>query len=255
MKYLTVRLSRNHHSLPIRAGVFLVAVIAMAAASSARAQSSAGTISSVSGHVQIHRGPTSVVAAPGVAVNQGDQIGCAADGNAVITLNDQSQLTLRPSTTITLDQYTSGGATPTRIGLVSGILKSSVNGSSGSPANYRVDTLNAIVTARGTAFYTSYTNSSPQTGNLPGVSHYTEVAVLEGTVNLAQAAAPNRGVEVAQGTTGTVAGNGPPDSHKRKFPPCDSPPTSVDQCKNGGWKNFSCGFKNQGQCISFVHHE
>jgi hypothetical protein len=28
-------------------------------------------------------------------------------------------------------------------------------------------------------------------------------------------------------------------------------PTSKDQCKNGGWKNFS-GFKNQGQCISFV---
>jgi hypothetical protein len=255
MKYRAVRSSRHHHSLLIRAGVFLVAVIAMAAASSARAQGSAGTISSVSGHVQIHRGASSLVAAPGVAVNQGDQIGCAADGDAVITLNDQSQLTLRPSTTITLDQYTSGGATPTRIGLVSGILKSSVNGSSGSPANYRVDTLNAIVTAHGTAFYTSYTDSSPQTGNLPGVSHYTEVAVLEGTVNLAQAAAPNRGVEVAQGTTGTVAGNGPPDSHKRKFPPCDSPPTSVDQCKNGGWKNFSCGFKNQGQCISFVHHE
>ena len=255
MKYPTVRSSRNQRSQLTRAGVFLMAVFAVAAAPSARAQTSAGTISSVSGHVQIHRGATAVVAAPGVAVNQGDQIGCAADGNAVITLNDQSQLTLRPSTTITLDQYTSGGATPTRIGLVSGILKSSVNGSSGSPANYRVDTLNAIVTARGTAFYTSYTNSSPQTGNLPGVSHYTEVAVLEGTVNLAQAAAPNRGVEVAQGTTGTVAGNGPPDSHKRKFPPCDSPPTSVDQCKNGGWKNFSCGFKNQGQCISFVHHE
>jgi len=247
--------NRHRYDGSIRAGVFLVAIFAMTVAPSARAQSSAGTISSVSGHVQIHRGAASLAAAPGIAVNQGDQIGAAADGNAVIILNDQSELVLRPSTTITLDQYTSGGGTPTRIGLVSGILKSTVNGSSGSPANFRVDTLNAIVTARGTAFYTSYTNSSPQTGNLPGVSHYTEVAVLEGTVNLAQAAAPNRGVEVAQGTTGTVAGNGPPDSHKRKFPPCDSPPTSVDQCKNGGWKNFSCGFKNQGQCISFVHHE
>ncbi len=235
--------------------MFLVTVFAMAAAPAARAQGSAGTISSVSGHVQIHRGAASLAASPGIAVNQGDQIGCAADGNAVIILNDQSQLTLRPSTTITLDQYSSGGATPTRVGLVSGILKSTVNGSSESPANYRVDTSNAIVTARGTAFYTSYTDSSPQTGNLPGVSHYTEVAVLEGTVNLAQAVAPNRGVEVAQGTTGTVAGNGPPDAHKRKFPPCSNPPTSVDQCKNGGWKNFSCGFKNQGQCIAFVNNE
>jgi hypothetical protein len=28
-------------------------------------------------------------------------------------------------------------------------------------------------------------------------------------------------------------------------------PTSRDQCKNGGWRNFP-GFKNQGDCVSFV---
>jgi hypothetical protein len=28
-------------------------------------------------------------------------------------------------------------------------------------------------------------------------------------------------------------------------------PTSTDQCKNGGWRNFP-GFKNQGDCVSFV---
>ncbi len=28
-------------------------------------------------------------------------------------------------------------------------------------------------------------------------------------------------------------------------------PTSKAQCKNGGWRNFP-GFKNQGQCVSFV---
>jgi hypothetical protein len=30
-------------------------------------------------------------------------------------------------------------------------------------------------------------------------------------------------------------------------------PTSKDQCKNGGWRNFP-GFKNQGNCVSFVVH-
>jgi hypothetical protein len=30
-----------------------------------------------------------------------------------------------------------------------------------------------------------------------------------------------------------------------------SPPTSKDQCKNGGWRNFGV-FKNQGDCVSFV---
>jgi hypothetical protein len=29
-------------------------------------------------------------------------------------------------------------------------------------------------------------------------------------------------------------------------------PTSKDQCKNGGWRNFGTRFKNQGQCIAFV---
>jgi hypothetical protein len=28
-------------------------------------------------------------------------------------------------------------------------------------------------------------------------------------------------------------------------------PTSKDQCKNGGWRNFP-GFKNEGDCVSFV---
>ena len=28
-------------------------------------------------------------------------------------------------------------------------------------------------------------------------------------------------------------------------------PTTKDQCRNGGWKNFGV-FKNQGDCVSFV---
>jgi hypothetical protein len=31
-------------------------------------------------------------------------------------------------------------------------------------------------------------------------------------------------------------------------------PTSKDQCKHGGWRNFP-QFKNQGQCIAFVNHQ
>jgi hypothetical protein len=34
----------------------------------------------------------------------------------------------------------------------------------------------------------------------------------------------------------------------------DAPPlpTSKDQCKNGGWRNYGDTFKNQGQCVAFV---
>jgi len=29
-------------------------------------------------------------------------------------------------------------------------------------------------------------------------------------------------------------------------------PTTKEQCKNGGWRNFGTSFKNQGDCVSFV---
>ena len=39
------------------------------------------------------------------------------------------------------------------------------------------------------------------------------------------------------------------------FEPTIGPPTSKDQCKNGGWKRFNNpSFKNQGQCIAYVEH-
>jgi hypothetical protein len=250
-----MRSNHHHHNGLRRAGLFLLAVCAIAVAHVAQAQNAVGTVSSASGGVQIQRGAAILPATPGMPVNLGDRIGSGVEGIAVITLSDGSKLELRPSTDITLDQFTSGGATPTRISLAAGVLKSTVKKTRGESANYQVHTPNAILTARGTIFYTSYTSSSPQTGNLPGVSHYTEVAVLEGTVNLAQASAPQGGVQIAQGTTGTVSGGNAPDSHKREFP-CSPPPTSKDQCKDGGWRQFgNCGFKNQGQCVSFVEHE
>ena len=34
-----------------------------------------------------------------------------------------------------------------------------------------------------------------------------------------------------------------------------TPPTSKDQCKNGGYKNFNNpSFGNQGECVSYVEH-
>lgn len=37
------------------------------------------------------------------------------------------------------------------------------------------------------------------------------------------------------------------------FEPLTGPPTSMDQCKNGGWKTFdNPPFKNQGDCVSYV---
>jgi hypothetical protein len=198
--------------------LFLIAVCAMAGARTARAHGAAGILTGASGQVQIERGGAILAATPGTPIVQGDTIVCGADGQAVVILTDQSRLELRPSTTITLDQYTTGGATPTRVGLGSGILRSVVNGTRDAPADYQVHTPNAIVTVQGTDFYAGYIQSSPKLGNLPKISDYTtEVDVLDGTVNLAQAAEPDSGVDVWPGSGATVAGHKPPWCRRRKF--------------------------------------
>jgi hypothetical protein len=36
---------------------------------------------------------------------------------------------------------------------------------------------------------------------------------------------------------------------------CDSPsapPTSKEQCKNGGWQQWTPRFKNQGDCVQYI---
>jgi hypothetical protein len=39
------------------------------------------------------------------------------------------------------------------------------------------------------------------------------------------------------------------------FEPTVGPPTSKDQCKRGGWRNFNNpSFKNQGQCVAYYNH-
>lgn len=35
-------------------------------------------------------------------------------------------------------------------------------------------------------------------------------------------------------------------------PPPSSEPTTVEECKKGGWQNYGGLFKNQGDCVSYV---
>ena len=65
------------------------------------------------------------------------------------------------------------------------------------------------------------------------------------TINSRPSTSPSDCSQPFTGTTGTFT-NG-------RAVVFDAPvlPTSKDQCKNGGWRNYP-GFKNQGQCVSFV---
>lgn len=57
------------------------------------------------------------------------------------------------------------------------------------------------------------------------------------------------------GTDGEVDVTGGGPSPTPTATPAPAGPTSKDQCKNGGWRNFTSPrvFKNQGDCIQFVN--
>ena len=221
----------------VLATIVALAVFLPASARTARAQSAAGTVSSASGQVQIQRGGATLAATPGTPVNQGDKIVSGADGHAVIVLTDGSQLEL--------SAFDHDHARP--------VHQRRRHADAGGPGFRHVEIGCAGDRRRSGQLSSAYAQrdrgstwhgflhllhpSSPQLGNLPGISHYTEVAVIDGIVELAQATAPDRGVDVGHGFTATVPGDEPPVCHKRKFPTprptptCSTLPVSVDQRK------------------------
>ncbi|MGB8412441.1 MAG: FecR family protein [Candidatus Binatus sp.] len=206
-----MRRNRNHYSAVLGAELLLISALVLVVSGPALAQTAAGSFSSVSGQVQIQRTGATIGAASGVGVDVGDRIVTGASGHAVIVLNDQSRLELGPVSSITLDEFTiTGGTTSTRVGLVSGVLRSLVNASSGgAPANYQVHTPNAVAAVRGTRFDTAYSENVIRPG-YKGCDRYTDVSVYQGTVNLASLAAPNAGQNIGAGYEATVPCNQSP---------------------------------------------
>jgi hypothetical protein len=208
-----MRRNRLRFSAGFAAGLLALGALFLGLSGSAWAQTTAGSFQSVVGPVQIQRtGGATIGAAAGVGVNVGDRIVTGVNGHAVIILNDQSRLELGPGSSITLDQFTVGGASATRVSLFSGVLRSLVSSASGgAPANYQVHTPNAVAAVRGTRFDTAYTENVIRPG-YQGCEKYTDVSVYQGTVNLAPNGNPAAGQDVGAGYEATL--------------PCDKPPTS-----------------------------
>ena len=189
-------------------GLFAVLVVLLVciAPSIAHAQQVAGTITQLSGSVQIQRAGATIGAASGISVDVGDRIITGAGGHAVIMLNDQSRMEVSPSSNITLDQFTlTGGTATTRVGLLSGALRSLVNAGTagGAAANYEVHTPNAVAAVRGTDFDTSYSEGRARPG-YQGCQRYTDVRVREGAVAISNLAHPTDVVDVQAGFETTV---------------------------------------------------
>ncbi|HVA80299.1 MAG TPA: FecR family protein [Candidatus Binataceae bacterium] len=163
----------------------------------------AGSITTSSGQVSIQRGAATIGGAVGVAVEVGDRIITGPNGHVIVRLSDQSTLELGASSNIVVDQQTSSPVA-TRINLFRGELRSFVNHTLGAAApNFQIHTPNAVAAARGTRFDTVYSSgvARPTFGDC---HNFTDVAVQDGVVNLANAGNPGGGVNVRAGYEATV---------------------------------------------------
>ena len=200
------RLARQAFSLLM---VFLALIALRPAESFAQAGGNAGTVSEVSGTVQIQRGAATIPVTQGMPVQVGDRIVTGDDGHVVVLLTDQSTLELNDSSNIVV---TAHAGSATRVDLATGVVRSFVNRTVGAAApNFEVHTPNAVAAARGTLFDVSYmTNvTRPTYGD---VHNFTDISVYDGFVDFWDIANVSFVVNVPSGYESTAAGTNSPTS-------------------------------------------
>ncbi|MFZ1889976.1 MAG: FecR family protein, partial [Candidatus Binataceae bacterium] len=179
----------------------LLALIALCAISEpASAQTGDGTVTVVTGGVSVVHAGTSNQAAVGTAVFDGDEVDTAAASSATITLADKSTLEIGELSKVKLDIPHRGAANSTdRITLLAGVLRSYVAhaASAGAPT-YEVHTPNAVAAARGTKYDVSYQEGVDRK-QFEGCHRFTDVAVYDGVVDVANVSAPGNTVELQPG--------------------------------------------------------
>ncbi len=169
------------------------------------AQTPVGTITSLVGRVGIERSGNVVKPAIGTSVDEGDRIVTANDGRAAVVFSDHSELEIGESSVTRIDEHRTlvGGGTQTRIGLLSGIVRSIVK-TGMSQADFAVHTPNAVSAVRGTKFDTAYHDGIAR-GSYGSCRQFTDVAVYEGVVAVSNVSSPSTQVEVPAGYETTVA--------------------------------------------------
>jgi hypothetical protein len=148
---------RHHRFILVLAALGLI--IAAPMASSAHAQTHAGSITNLSGAAKVTRAGNSLPAVSGAPVEVGDNIATGPNGNVTITLTDGSQIELSGDSTVVIEENrldASGARTSTRLGLLQGLVRSMVRVTAGTAPNFEVHTPNAVASARGTIFDVSY---------------------------------------------------------------------------------------------------
>ena len=185
----------------------LFALVSLCLAPEVWAQTVAGSISAISGSATIQRGGTTIPAAYGTKVNVGDRIVTAATSNLTITLTDSSQIELTDSSNLTIDDNTlnaNGTRASTKLSLLSGLVRSLVRSTPGTPPNYEIHTPNAVASARGTDYDVDHITGVTD-NHYKGCTEFSHVSVYQGLVEVYNPTNPSAPpVEVKEGQKVTV---------------------------------------------------
>jgi hypothetical protein len=173
----------------------------------ARAQQIVGTVTQLSGAVQLLRAGITSGVTVAMPVQLHDQITTGVASAVTVMLADnQSTVALAESTTLVFDENVVAGGVRQRtiVRLLGGGLSSLIHTAlyRGIPT-FEVHTPNATASTRGTDFDTSYIQGVIRPG-YEGCQRYTDVRVREGVVGLTNPAAPTVEVDVPAGYETTV---------------------------------------------------
>ena len=186
---------------------FLFAVTSLSSASQAWAQTVAGSISAITGSATITRGAATIPAAYGTKIDVGDRIVTAAGSNATVTLTDGSQIEVTDSSNLTIDENTlnpDGTRASTKVSLLSGLVRSLVRSTPGTPPNFEVHTPNAVASARGTSYDVDH-QTGVQDDKYKDCTEFSHVSVYQGTVDVYNPTNPSSpAVQVKEGHKVTV---------------------------------------------------
>jgi hypothetical protein len=174
----------------IRAAFAAIAILLFAVPRVA-AQTSDGTLTSVSGSVTITRGNAAPIAAAyGAVVENGDLIATGPASKVTITLSNGTMQQLSESTTLTFGEGSATGVKGrvTKVSLLTRGAVTLVRFAKGT--SYEVRTPNATVTDLSTSYECQYTKGVTN-NQFPGCLEVTTVNVYDGTVEVRNSTDPD----------------------------------------------------------------
>ena len=146
--------------------VLLALWLVVAAAAIARAQERVGTVTGVEGQAEVMHSGASAWSPlqEGDPVALGDQLRTRQDSKMLVTLREDSVLTLAPASQLAITEQVVAPAAASRFQLLLGTIKAAVTQRYSEPnARFEVATPTAIAGVRGTSFLASYDPSQEET--------------------------------------------------------------------------------------------